>query len=112
MSRRLALALLVFDVVGLTALNLNAAERARSPTATDRRFVVLSLQELSDHVGFGATFALGATDDVLVMTGSDLCGPDMLETLPPKWHRDIVEAGFKSFECSGGGVTARVKVRS
>jgi hypothetical protein len=93
----------------LALLAACAAPAARA-SQVDRRFVVLRLQSLSDHVGFGATFALGATDDTLVMSGSDLCGPDFGELIPPAWWQEVVDTDFAWFECSAPGVTARVRV--
>jgi hypothetical protein len=87
------------------------AQPAFQPTTIDRRLAVESLQSLSDYVGFEGHFALGASDRILVMTGSDLCGSDFPELVPPAIWRQVVGAGFERFECSAGGVQAHLVVQ-
>jgi hypothetical protein len=86
------------------------AQAAFAPSPIDRGMVVESLQTLSDYVGFEGHFALGRDDRTLVMTGSDLCGDDFPQVVPPAlWHR-VVESGFEVFECSAAGVQVRLAV--
>ena len=86
-------------------------EAGFQPSALDRRMVVESLQTLSDYVGFEATFSLGASDTTLLMRGSDLCGEDFPQLIAPAWWRDVVAAGFETFECESAHGSARIAVR-
>ena len=80
------------------------------PSTIDRRLAVESLQSLSDYVGFEGRFSLGASDRILVMSGSDLCGEDFPQLVPPALWRQVVDAGFEAFECSAVGTQARIVV--
>jgi hypothetical protein len=110
-SWRLLLAAAAGLVLALALLaSRSEASASFRPTTIDRRLAVESLQSLSDYVGFEARFALGATDRVLVMSGSDLCGEDFPQLVPPVLWRQVVDAGFESFECSAAGTQARIAV--
>jgi hypothetical protein len=104
---------LVAGVVSLLALVASHpdAQASFQPSSIDRGMVVESLQTLSDYVGFEGHFAVGSDDRTLVMTGSDLCGDDFPQVVPPAlWHR-VVESGFRVFECSAAGTHVRLEVR-
>ncbi len=78
---------------------------------TDRRMVVESMQNLSDYVGFQARFSLDESLRTLVMRDSDLCEDDFPQLIPPAWWRNVVDAGFETFECSTGHTTVHIKVQ-
>lgn len=111
---RTMVAALVFAGAGSIGIALAASGPEApppGPDVLDRRMAVEKIQSFSDFVGFESHFALGEPDDVLVMTGGELCGPDVLAMLPVDVTELARGAGFRRLTCSGAhGERADVEV--
>jgi hypothetical protein len=98
--------LIVASLLTVTALYATEPDTStpRWVTATvqDREFCINRLNTLSDWVGFEAHFFPEGRDaKTLVMTGSDLCGPDFIKLLPKMAYDDIMSSGFDHARCIG-----------
>lgn len=112
MKTWVTIALLICGVstVGIAlAASGHSEDTAPAPSALDRRMAAEQLQSFSDFVGFEAHFE--ARGNVLVMTGGELCGPDVLGTLPGDMVPIMRAAGFARLDCAGArGERASVAV--